>query len=131
MSIFLKNSQKKLGTLFARWWFLGFFLMAGVYVWKSKRVKNMQDYTPKNIWSLGMFIYWGKNVFSQSLPCKTIAVKFVIFFFNKYFFLLLWLPFVIQTTLLVEAFLYENMLLFGPFPNRLAPSLCFWTSLKN
>ena len=36
---FKKNSLKKLDTLFAN------FFMAGVYVCKSKRVKNMQDYT--------------------------------------------------------------------------------------
>ena len=63
--------------------------MAGVYVWKSERVKNMQYYTPKKFWSLGMFINWGKNVFSQPLPCKKIAMKFVIFFFNKYFLIFL------------------------------------------
>jgi hypothetical protein len=59
--------------------------MAGVYVRKSKKIQNIQDYTPKKNWSLGMFINCGKNVFSQPVPCKNIAVKFVIFFFNKYF----------------------------------------------
>ena len=39
--------------------------MAGVYVCKSKRVTNMQDYTSIFVWSFGMFINWGKNVFSQ------------------------------------------------------------------
>ena len=33
-----------------------------------------------------MFISRGKNIFSQPLPCKKVAVKLVIFFFNKYFF---------------------------------------------
>ena len=46
----------------------------------------MQDYTPKKIWSLGMFINRGKNVFSQTFPCKKIAVKCVKKNFNKYFF---------------------------------------------
>ena len=46
--------------------------MAGVYVSKSKRVKNIQDYTSKKFWSLGMFINRGKNVFSQPWPCKKI-----------------------------------------------------------
>ena len=40
------------------------------HVCKSKRVKNMQSYTSKKFWSLGMFINWGKNVFSQPLLCK-------------------------------------------------------------
>ena len=39
---FSKKSLKQLDTLFARWWF---FFIADVYVWKSKRGKNMQDYT--------------------------------------------------------------------------------------
>ena len=30
--------------------------------------------------SLGIFIYWWKNVFSQPLPCKKIALKFVIYY---------------------------------------------------
>ena len=40
-----------------------------------------------------MFINWGKNVFSQPLPGKKIAVKFVIIFFKIFFlilFILLW-----------------------------------------
>ena len=53
---------------------------------KAKKVKDIQDFKPKKIWSLGMFINWGKNVFSQPLPCKKIAVIFGIIFFNKYFF---------------------------------------------
>ena len=50
---FQEKFTKKLDTLFAKW---GFFLMAGVYVCKIKREKNMQDYTSKKFWSLGMFI---------------------------------------------------------------------------
>ena len=66
-----KNGQceekftKKLDTLFARWWF---FLMADVYVWKSKMVKNMQDYTHIFCWTLGISINWWKSVFSQPVP---------------------------------------------------------------
>ena len=63
--------------------------MAEIYVGKSKRVKNMQDYIKKKIESMGMFINWWKNVFSQLLPCKKNAVKFDIFFFNKYFCIIL------------------------------------------
>ena len=44
---FRESSLKQLDTLFARWWFSVFFLMTCVYVWKSKRDKNMQYYTPK------------------------------------------------------------------------------------
>ena len=47
----------------------------------------MQDSTATKIWSLGMFINRGKNVFSQPWPCKKIAVKFVIFFFQQIFIL--------------------------------------------
>ena len=61
--------------------------MAVVYVFKSKRVKNIKDYTSKKFWSLGMFINCGKNVFSQPLPCKKNCSEICNIFYQQIFFL--------------------------------------------
>ena len=67
--------------------------MADLYVWKSKMVKNMQDYAHKDFWSLGIFINWWKNLLIQPLPCEKVAVKIVIFFSQQmtlYFFIVIY-----------------------------------------
>ena len=115
MDNFRKSSATKIDTLFDRWWFF-FLQMAGVYVWKSKGVENMQDYT-HFFGSLGIFNNWWKNVFSQPLQCIKISVRFVIFFSTITFvFFLLWLFFLIQKKLKIYedsyfAFFKDRMLL--------------------
>ena len=47
---FRTNSLKKWDTLFC---YMVIFFMAGVYVCKSKRVKNIQNYTSKKVLELG------------------------------------------------------------------------------
>ena len=69
-SQFLEKFTKKIRHTFLLDGDFQFFTMTGVYVWKSKRVKNMQYYTSKKNWSLGMFVKLGKNVFSQPLTGK-------------------------------------------------------------
>ena len=58
------------------------FLMADIYLSKKQKIQNTQDYTEKNF-ELEDFNNWWKNVLGQPLPCKKIAVKFALFFFNK------------------------------------------------
>ena len=48
---------------------------------------------------MGMFKNGGKNVVSQPLPCKKIAVKFVIFFSNQYFLYFLYFLYLIVIVL--------------------------------
>ena len=38
----------------------------------------------------GFLLMDEKNIFSQPLQCKKIALKFVIFLFNKYYYLFFW-----------------------------------------
>ena len=83
MVYFRKNSLKKLDTLFGRWWFLFFLNGWCICLKKQKKLRICKTILKK--------LDWGKNVFSQQLPCKKIAVKFVIFFFNKYFLIFFYL----------------------------------------
>ena len=46
----------------------------------------MEDYTPKKKLELSDVYKLKKNVFSPPLPCKKIAVRFVIFFLTNIFF---------------------------------------------
>ena len=62
--------------------------MAGVHVCKSKRVKNMQNYTSKKFWSLWMFINWGKNLISQPLQCKKNCCEICNIFYQQIIFIL-------------------------------------------
>ena len=61
--------------------------MADVYVWKSKGVKNKQDYTQKNFGTWGFLLTDEKMYFVSHSHVKKIVVKFVILCINKYFFL--------------------------------------------
>ena len=98
---FTKKSLKKLYTLFARWWFFLFLFMADIYVWKSKRDENMQDYTQTFFWSFRLSIYLCKSVFSQPVPCKKNGCEDFHIFFQEiffYYFFLLFTIFLIQKT---------------------------------
>ena len=63
-----------------------------------------------------MFINWGKNVFNQPLPCRKIAVKFVIFFSNNNFFFFSYfivIVFFIQRTENLTGFIFFSFVRFN------------------
>ena len=104
---FRKNSQKKLDTLFAKWWFL-FFKVDGVYACKSKRLKNMQDYTPKKFWILGIFLNWGKHILSQPLPFKKNSCEICNIFYQQIFFFIYFFFIVIGFFIYTKLKSYED-----------------------
>ena len=55
-----------------------------------------------------MFINWGKNVFSQPLPCKKNCCEICNIFFNEYFFIFFYLVVIIFFLIQKKLKIYED-----------------------
>ena len=73
---FRKNSLKKLDTFFSKWLFKFFSNGWCICLLEQKGQKLCKTILQKKL-ELGDVYKLRKNVFSQPLPCKKVAVKFV------------------------------------------------------